>query len=378
MRRNPWVAATGLLGALCLAEALVIGALWTGAAADSVPTPSPAAPSQGAVDAFAALEAAPAAEEPANPESPPPTEAPLPLSRAVPKVESVVETLSHPSFAGRMVGTPGEAAAAAQIAAWFDAIDLPPPPRAKRTEPFAFTWEGAEYRSAGNVLAYSDADAPWTVIIGAHYDHIGLGHSMSREYFNEAIHPGADDNASGIAAMLEVARTVATEKRSLRVNLLFVAFSGEEEGLFGADAFLKSPAFDAAHALAYINYDMVGRADPGHPIVEVEGPVEFPPFEKLLADLPKPPFTLTTRPSRSADGTDRMAFLRAGFPALSFSSGIHDDYHKSTDTVDRVNPEGIRAVARYTLALVDALGGYPQGFDRSKVVREFQRPGSAP
>jgi hypothetical protein len=293
-------------------------------------------------------------------------------------LEDFAAALTHESMGGRMVGTPGETAAADCIAAWFDALEIPPPSRAGRRQPFTFSWEDAQYTSAGNVLAFHDVGAEWTVVVGAHYDHLGLGGSMSRAYFEEAIHPGADDNASGVAVLLDVARAYTKGGRNAKVNLFFVAFSGEEEGLFGAKAFVESAVFRRQKVLAFLNFDMVGRLHPEIRVVDIDGAMGFEPFASIVQDLRRVDVELRPSESSSSETTDRIAFVRAGIPSLSLSTGMHDDYHRPTDTVDRLNFDGMRAISALSADLIDAVSSRADVVHSAAVQGRPARPGELP
>ncbi len=183
---------------------------------------------------------------------------------------------------------------------------------------------------------------PW-IAIGAHYDHLGMGGSGSlNPHGPPEVHPGADDNASGTAAVLAMARQVA--ETPLARPLLVAFWSGEESGLLGSTAFVRDEIVPA-ELLAYVNLDMVGRLEDNRLTVQALGSSPVWPriveranvpggFDLALGDDPYLP-------------TDSSAFNSAGVPTLNLFTGTHPDYHRPTDTADRLNYEGLARVARF-------------------------------
>ena len=194
------------------------------------------------------------------------------------------------------------------------------------------------------------------VVIGAHYDHLGLGGPESLAQNPEGqIHHGADDNASGTSAMLELARVFAANRSQLKRSVVFCAFSGEELGLLGSGAYTKNPPVSLQSTVAMINMDMVGRLKNGALVVGGAG--TSPVWKQLLQKL-----TAEEAPASSA-GTSASAHLKISFqedgygpsdhqsfyvknvPVLFFFTGSHEDYHKPSDTADKINSDGIRQIA---------------------------------
>lgn len=182
------------------------------------------------------------------------------------------------------------------------------------------------------------------VIVGAHYDHLGYGHVGGANPNNIGqLHPGADDNASGTAGLLVLARRLAKryadlpEGASAR-SVLFLAFGAEEMGLLGSEAFLRQTSIDSAKVAAMINMDMIGRMQNGE--VEVSGmgtAEEFPAILGPIFDRSG----LKVKPVQTGIGpSDHAAFHRAGAPVLALFSGLHRDYHQPTDLPHKVNVEG--------------------------------------
>ena len=207
-----------------------------------------------------------------------------------------------------------------------------------------------------NVLAYlppTSGGSSEHVVIGAHYDHLGLGESGSRErQANGKIHNGADDNASGVAGVLELAR-VFSELEDRPRGILFAAFAGEELGLRGSYHYTGNATFRLEDVVAMINLDMIGRLR--HKRVYVGGAELVPSLSKTLEKLlGEEELTYSTRFSAEA-ASDHASFIRAGIPSLFFFTGLHGDYHKPTDDPQFVNYDGMEQVLRVSYNLSDQL-----------------------
>ncbi len=194
------------------------------------------------------------------------------------------------------------------------------------------------------------------VVIGAHFDHLGLGGkgTGSRMPDTTAIHNGADDNASGVATMLELAAKLASEKKPAR-SIVFVAFSAEEIGLVGSRNFVEKPEIDPAKMVAMINFDMVGRLSRDDHSILIGGTGTAAEFDSLLHLILKP---LTLKATFSPDGygpSDHASFYSSHIPVLFVSTGPHDDYHTPFDDVDKINFDGQKTVTDFALALVNQL-----------------------
>ncbi len=220
-------------------------------------------------------------------------------------------------------------------------------------------------RATENVLGYLPGNDPSlgreVLVIGAHYDHLGRGgeDSLSPSQAGE-IHNGADDNASGTAALLGLAEAFATMRESVRRTILFAAFSGEEEGLLGSSHYVRHPRFPIADTVAMINMDMVGRLR--NDALQIGGVGTSPTFEPLLKDLNEG-FQFTLRLSPQGIGpSDHTSFYLQKLPVLFFFTGIHSDYHRPSDDAEKIEPAGIEKVARFaflTAARVNAVSGRP-------------------
>ena len=205
-------------------------------------------------------------------------------------------------------------------------------------------------RNVVGVLDGSDsAKDQEAVVLGAHYDHVGLGgrFSSAPERAGE-IHNGADDNASGIAALIEIARSAASDRLRFPRSLVFVAFAGEERGLLGSKHYAGTPVIPLADTVMMVNLDMIGRSQ-GR--VEVGGLAATP---ALQADVDAAARIADINVSRGGPGagrSDDSSFNDRRVPALHFFTGFHDDYHRPGDDWDRVDTQGTARVATLALEL---------------------------
>ncbi|MFQ5504103.1 MAG: M20/M25/M40 family metallo-hydrolase, partial [Planctomycetota bacterium] len=229
-------------------------------------------------------------------------------------------------------------------------------------------WEGV----ARNVLGLVPGSAPRLadeyVVIGAHYDHLGLGGAGSLEPGSGIgqIHNGADDNASGVAVMLEVARVLKLRKRLGR-SVLVVGFSGEEMGLLGSQHFVESPTVPADKIVAMVNLDMVGRSKEGY--VAAIGAGTSPAFSEILGRMQS---GASVRLSDSSfGGSDHQSFIRKGIPAVHFFSGTHSDYHRPSDDIEKLDLDGMQRIGAIVLELVEQLSLLPE---RPSFVKPKSRP----
>lgn len=210
-----------------------------------------------------------------------------------------------------------------------------------------------------NVLGYVQGSDPGRaheyLIVGAHFDHLGWGGlgSLSRD---SAIHPGADDNASGTAVLLELAERVA--RTPLPRSVLFIAFNAEERGLLGSAFYVRHPVLPLDSALAMVNLDMVGRLKESTLIVQGVGSSSL--WRPLLDSL-APPYGLTLSTSESGFGpSDHSSFHARGLPVLFFFTGLHRDYHRPSDTWEKLNYEGMARVADFVEAVLRSVAQRPQ------------------
>jgi len=220
---------------------------------------------------------------------------------------------------------------------------------------------GEKKRTGHNVVGYIDYGAPTTVILGAHFDHLGYGedgNSMLRTG-EKLIHNGADDNASGTAALIELARILKTTKAKTN-NYLFIAFSGEELGLFGSKYFTEHPTIDLTTTNYMINMDMVGRLNDSTKTLAVGGYGTSPTWATVINIQDKKlPFSIKIDSSGTGP-SDHTSFYRKDIPVLFFFTGQHKDYHRPSDDAERINYDGELGIVNYINTVINNLNKQPQ------------------
>ena len=274
-----------------------------------------------------------------------------------------VTYLAHDSLEGREVGTKGELIAADYIAARMKENGLSPKGNndsyfqifARNMKAHPHDTSGAGEKIEGrNVLGFIDNDVEKTIVIGAHYDHLGYGEEGSLADSAGQIHNGADDNASGVSAMLGLAKKLKGKK--LKTNVLFIAFTGEEKGLWGSNYFVKNATIPTKEMAYMINMDMVGRLDTANRLA-IYGIGTSPLFRPILDSCNT--FGFQSKFDSSGVGpSDHTSFYLEDVPVLHFFTGQHKDYHKPTDDTEFINFEGIEKVANYIEKVVMSLNNY--------------------
>lgn len=209
-----------------------------------------------------------------------------------------------------------------------------------------------------NVVAYYDHGAAYTVVVGAHYDHLGdgsWGGSLQRDGSEPSIHNGADDNASGTAGLIELARyfSAPTNPRAKEFNYLFMAFSGEELGLLGSAYFAKNPSYPLKQVAAMINLDMIGRLDSQTRSIGVYGVGTSPIWRSRVDSLAG---NLKPKTHESGSGSsDHTSFYLQDIPVLHLFTGTHTDYHKPSDDAEKINYTGMAEVVNYVVRLIESV-----------------------
>ncbi len=271
--------------------------------------------------------------------------------------------LSSDNLEGREPGTQGGEEAANYIAWRFGQIGLKPVGRGHSWfQPFEFSFRKkphdatSEQRRMGkNVLGYLDNGAATTVVITAHYDHLGYGVTGSRYLGSEpAIHNGADDNASGVALMMYLAEKLKEDGPKSN-NYLFIAFSAEEFGLIGSKFFVEHPTLRLEDVNYVINLDMVGRLKEDGTLI-VNGAGTSPAWKDALAKIRVGNIHLKTFDS-GVGPSDHTSFYLKNLPVLHFFSGQHEDYHKPGDDSALINFAGMYDIGDFILQLIAALDG---------------------
>jgi len=207
-------------------------------------------------------------------------------------------------------------------------------------------------RNSKNIIGFINNNAPYTIVLGAHYDHLGYGedgNSMIRTG-EKLIHNGADDNASGTAALIELAFLLKKSK-SKNYNYLFTAFSAEELGLNGSKYFVENPTIPLTSINYMINMDMVGRMNDSTKAITVGGYGTSPSWSSLFNAIENKNFTIKFDSSGTGP-SDHTSFYRKDIPVLFFFTGLHIDYHKPTDDADKINYTGQLQIVKFINQLV--------------------------
>jgi aminopeptidase YwaD len=210
-----------------------------------------------------------------------------------------------------------------------------------------------ETHTAFNVAGYIDNQAEHTVVIGGHYDHLGYGGRGSRSPGVNVLHPGADDNASGTAGVLEAARYLFQSDLKGH-NYIFIAFSAEEKGLLGSRHFASSDAYNMEKVNYMLNFDMIGRME--NSSLTIYGTGSSPIWESTIDSVTPP--NITVRKSSSGVGaSDHTSFYQKNIPVLFFFSGLHDDYHRPADTEDKINYDGMLTIMDLAYDMIQTFDG---------------------
>ena len=290
----------------------------------------------------------------------------LSCKQQVPEVsmQEDVRILASDSLSGRETGTEGARMAAEYLEKRMADLDLAPAGTESgyrqefsfrnQTDPHAeVSFEKASDSSITgiNLIGLLDNGGSRTVVIGAHYDHLGMGGNGSLHRGEAAIHNGADDNASGVAVMLHLAKSLK-QSETAKDNYLFIAFSGEEMGLLGSNYFAKNPTLSLDEVPFMINLDMVGRMREDRTL-SISGTGTSPIWKQELNAL-NPGFKLVL--SESGVGpSDHTSFYLQDIPVLHFFTGQHEDYHKPSDDAPKLNYAEMDAVSDYILKLLQSM-----------------------
>lgn len=212
---------------------------------------------------------------------------------------------------------------------------------------------GEKKRMGHNVIGYINNGATNTVILGAHYDHLGYGEDHNSLYTGSTpqIHNGADDNASGTAALIELSKILMKSKYKQN-NYLFIAFSGEELGLYGSKHFTEHPTIDLSIVDYMINMDMVGRLNDSTHGLNIGGYGTSPAWGSLISEKNEQ-FKIKFDSSGTGP-SDHTSFYRKDIPVLFFFTGVHSDYHKPSDDADKINYVGEVQVIKYIYSIIGA------------------------
>ena len=278
-------------------------------------------------------------------------------------IKEDVTFLSDDALEGRQTGTEGEKAAAKYIAKRLEDLGLESKGTNEYFQAFSFkpktnphqkvnytVKDGDSIITGTNVLGFINNNAENTIVIGAHYDHLGYGAEGSLHRGEKAIHNGADDNASGVAVMLNLAEKLKT--KNTNNNYLFMAFSGEEMGLLGSNYFVKNATIDTKKINYMINMDMVGRLKADSTLAAYG--VGTSPILKQTLKAHNSNFKLIQKES-GIGPSDHTSFYNVDIPVLHFFTGQHEDYHKPSDDFEKLNYKGMETISNYIFEVISDL-----------------------
>lgn len=300
------------------------------------------------------------------------------LSSTITKAQSVstenlrkhIYYLADDKLKGRAPGTAGEKKAANYVVKYFQEYGIEPKGSKGYFQTFKYrqslnphdtaSQKGKKYIGK-NIIGFLNNNAATTVVIGAHYDHLGddgRGSSLDKDPKGK-VHNGADDNASGTAAVIELARHFATNAIKEKVNFLFMCFSAEEAGLIGSKYFTNHPTIELNTVSFMFNMDMVGRLVDSTNKLLVFGTGTSDVFEDNLKALNNNRFQLVMD-SSGVGPSDQTSFYLKKIPVLHFFTGQHSDYHKPSDDADKINYQGEAKVLEYMIDLIEDLANQPK------------------
>lgn len=232
--------------------------------------------------------------------------------------------------------------------------------------------------NVANVVGVIEGEGPLadeTIVIGAHYDHLGYGPFGSRRPNEKAIHNGADDNATGTASIMEIARRFAERREKPARRLVFIGFSAEERGIIGSNYYLSNPLFPLDRTVAMFNFDMVGRlGEQGLSVGGVSSAKEF----KALAEKANGDKLLKIKTSGQNGGSDHAGFYRKGIPVLFFFTGLTNEYHTPDDDFETINVDGVVQTIDYAENLLSEVIGLSERPTYVKAAQQTADRGAMP
>lgn len=267
-----------------------------------------------------------------------------------------ISYLASDALQGRLTGSEGEKKAASYLSKEMKTLGLKPYQNNSYFQTFTYTIKlnphstdtASDKKNSGtNVIGFLDNKASKTIIIGAHYDHLGKNehHNSTKPNSDGEIHNGADDNASGVAGVLELARMLTQNKTKENANYIFALFSGEEDGLIGSKHMAETLQKLYPNVVAMLNMDMIGRLDKDKSLV-VGGVGTAADFTTIV-NKNKPAGFNVTLDNAGQGPSDHTSFYLKNIPVLYFFTGTHTDYHKPSDDEDKINYYGVQNIVNY-------------------------------
>jgi len=280
-----------------------------------------------------------------------------------------ISYLSSDELQGRATSTRDELKAAKYIAEKFKAMGLEPKGTKAYYADYLYKYNGnihdtstalLPFKKGRNVVAFIDNQADYTIVIGAHYDHLGLGYDHNSLDANPEgiIHNGADDNASGVAGVIELARYFSLNGIKENYNFLFITFSGEELGLLGSKKWCENPTYPLNKINYMINLDMIGRLNDSTKKLLIYG---IGTSSEWTTAIEKANHYFSVKYDSAGVGpSDQTSFYLMGIPVLHFFTGQHSDYHKPTDDAYKVNIAGESKVLELIVDIIQDLDAKPK------------------
>ena len=272
------------------------------------------------------------------------------------RMKSDVMTLTSDTFLGREIGSDGERAAAKEIARQFKEAGLLLLYHEDEGQPFSYIINETDTLHSQNVLAIVEGWDPNLkheyIVIGAHYDHLGYMVANINSKDSIQVFRGADDNASGVAVMLELARLAAMQSIDFRRSLIFVAFGGEEVGMSGSWYFVNMGFEYMDKVVFMVNLDMVGRGADRNS-VNAYTITRNSQLVGILKDVSEMPVMISPNvEERDLFASDHRYFSMKGVPTVLFTTGLHNDYHSLRDTPEKLNFKVMEDIAQYNISLL--------------------------
>lgn len=295
-------------------------------------------------------------------------------------LQNVLNQLTAADLLGRQSGTDGEKMSADFLANELNRIGVEPYQK-EYYQPFTFNFVNKTQDSAQtltlngvNVVGYINNNKSRTVLLGAHYDHLGINEYGQARVVNseQTYYPGADDNASGVALLLNLSSWLVENKNELKANYILAFFSAEELGLQGSKYFVQELKNTYKKPYVMLNFDMVGRLNDDRTLI-IDGVGSAHSFDSLLS-LTNSSFVFDLQQNASGVGSsDYTSFYLDSIPALSFTTGTHSDYHTVLDTKDKINYQGILDVKTFLVSFLSHLEMSEVDFRETEVQQSRRR-----
>jgi len=266
------------------------------------------------------------------------------------RIQHTVNYLAADKLKGRGTNEKGGPKASKYVAKQFKKLGLQPGNNGSYFQDFTFDKNSHKNVPSRNVLGFLDNGAPRTIIIGAHYDHLGTATLYDGKYPLGQIHNGADDNASGVAGLLEFARYYIENGEKEPFNFLFIAFGAEEPGLQGSKYYTQHPTIPLMNIHFMLNMDMIGRYNEARGI-GIGGYGTATEWPAIFKDVQEPGIRYFTD-AAGKGGSDHQSFYLSNVPVMFLHTGGHDDYHKPTDDADKLRAKEEALIVKLAIHLI--------------------------